>query len=380
MRIVQVSCAPDAFRRAPGDLLDAWPTLVLVAKAVSTAGVKVTVVLSSHRDDVCERDGVAYRFVAERWSGRSALTAFAPGRLARAVRALRPDVVHLNGFGFPFHTRALCSQGVPVLVQHHADDPSGRMRALKRWGLARIAGVTFTSAEQARPFVANGYFDSSIPLFEIPESSTWFQPGDVTAARKLIGIYGSPALLWIGHLNENKDPLTVLDGFAQALRVLPDAHLWCCYRDAPLLNQVETWLRRDQSVAQHVHMLGPTEHAKIEQLCRAADFIVLGSQREGCSFAVLEGLACGATPIVTDIPSFRAMTGRGKVGALFEPGNANAFATALESLCRRPIEDLRARAIAHFQEELSPSVLGRKLVAAYEALIATRAPYPNARR
>lgn len=367
MHVVQVSCVRDRLRRPSADLLDAWPTLSSVATAVGTTGVDVTVVLSSHRDAVCERDGVTYRFVAERW----------PGPLAREVRALKPDVVHLNGFGFPFHTRALCALRAPVLAQHHADDPSGRMPALKKWGLAKISAAAFTSREQAEPFVIKGYFNASLPIFEIPESSTLFRNGDVAVARRETGTYGSPAVLWVGHFNQNKDPLTVLEGFAQALKSLPDAHLWCCYHDAPLLHRIEARLSRDAKLAAQVHLVGAVEHAKVEQYCRAADFFMLGSQQESCGFAVLEALACGATPIVTDIPSFRAITDKGKMGALCEPGNAEAFSAALVSLARFPIEELRARAIAYFQKELSFPIVGRKLVEAYEAIIAGCAPISN---
>jgi glycosyltransferase involved in cell wall biosynthesis len=380
MQVVQVSCVPDRLRRQPAELLDAWPTLGAVAGAVRTAGADVTVVLSSHCDAVLEREGVTFRFVAEQYISGSPLAACAPIRLAQNVKTLQPDVVHLNGFGFPFHTRALCAQCVPVLVQHHADNPHGRFRMLKQWGYARISAVAFTSHEQAQPFVANGYFTGAMPVFAIPESSTWFQDGDVAAARRATGIHGSPVILWVGHLNENKDPLTVLDGFASALLTLPEAQFWCCYQNATLLDRIYARLTNDPQLAAHVHLLGSFEHKKVEQLCRAADFLMLGSRQESCGYAVLEALACGATPIVTDIPAFRAITGGGAVGFLCQPGNAAAFSAALKFLSSRPIEDLRARAIAYFQSDLSFPVLGRKLVAAYETIIASHSRTANVTR
>ena len=50
---------------------------------------------------------------------------------------------------------------------------------------------------------------------------------------------------------------------------------------------------------------------------RAADLFVLGSHREGSGYSLIEALACGLPPIVTDIPSFRSLTGAGVVGALW---------------------------------------------------------------
>jgi glycosyltransferase involved in cell wall biosynthesis len=369
MQVVQVNCLRDHLRRSPADLLDAWPTLANVAGAARSAGADVTVVLSSHRDATCEREGVTFRFVSERYWMRGPSPVCVPTRLPEVVNVLKPDVIHMNGFGFPLYARALCNQHVPVLAQHHGDNPYGRLRALKRWGLAKIAAAAFTSHEQALAFVADRYFKRGRPIFEIPESSTRFQSGNLAAARRATGVHGSPVVLWVGHLNANKDPLTILEAFSQALRILPDAEFWCCYGDIHLLDRIRARLAGDRLLAAHVHLLGFVDHNTIEQLCRAADFFMLGSREESCGYAVLEALACGATPIVSDIAAFRAITGKGAVGALCKPGNADSFSSALIRLASQPIADQRAKAIAHFHKELSFAGVGRKLVDAYEAII-----------
>src|SRR5215469_14509837 len=114
MRVVQVNCARDPLLRNGNDLLDAWPTLPAVASAVRRAGAEVSVVQSANEDAECEHDGVPFRFVSEPWLGGKPAAGYNPLRVARAVRALRPQVVHVNGLGFPFHTRALSSLDVPV--------------------------------------------------------------------------------------------------------------------------------------------------------------------------------------------------------------------------------------------------------------------------
>ena len=355
-------------RRTGADLLDAWPTLVLVASAVKGAGADVGVVQSSHEDATSERDGVAIRFVAEPWFGRPA-AGYAPWRLARAVKALKPDVIHVNGLGFPFHTRALTALGPPVLVQDHADPARSRMRRLRRWGLADIAGVAFTAAEQAAPFFRDGSLRPQTTVFSIPESSTHFRDGDTAEARIATGLHGHPAILWVGHLNENKDPITVLEAFSRALPRIPDAQLWYCYKDAPLLDHLRARIAANQGLPARVHLLGAVPHERVELLFRAADFFVLGSRRESCGYALLEALACGVTPVVSDIPAFRAITANGAVGALCKPGDADGFAHALATLSELPPDSLRAKAVRHFKSELSFPVLGRKLIATYQALI-----------
>ncbi|HYH80341.1 MAG TPA: glycosyltransferase family 4 protein [Longimicrobium sp.] len=371
MRVVHVSCVRDPHGRTGAELLDAWPTLGDVAAAVSRAGAEVTVLQSAHADGDHERDGVRYRFVAEpRLPGRRWRTGAAPWRLARAAAALRPDVIHLNGLGFPLHARALCGVGAPVLAQDHANAPPRRFAALHRWGLARVGGVAFTAREQAEPFFRARLLRPGTPVFTIPESSTHFTPGDVTQARATTGVDGDPGILWVGRLNDNKDPLTILDAFSLALPRMPGARLWCCYHEAPLLDAVRARLAAEPALAERVHLLGAVPHPQVELLCRAADLFVLGSRREAAGYAVLEAIACGAAPVLSDIPPFRALTGGGAVGARAAPGDAAAFADALVALAAEPRDALRARTAAHFRRELSFDVVGARLVEAYEALVA----------
>ncbi|HET7322144.1 MAG TPA: glycosyltransferase, partial [Longimicrobiaceae bacterium] len=199
MRVVQVGCVLDAARRDPEALLDAWPTLPTVAGAVAGAGAEVTVLQAANADASLSRDGVRYRFVAEsrlaRIPGTRSGAGVLPVRLARAAAALRPDLVHLNGLGFPLHARALSAIGAPVLVQDHADALPPRPRiGVHRWGFARVAGFAFTAREQAEPFAEAGIMAPGARLFEIPESTTRFTPGEVRRARAATGIYGDPAL------------------------------------------------------------------------------------------------------------------------------------------------------------------------------------------
>jgi hypothetical protein len=80
--------------------------------------------------------------------------------------------------------------------------------------LARIC-----AAAQAEPFQRFNLLARAVQLFEIPESTSTFLPGDRAAARAATGLHGDPAVLWVGHLDRNKDPLTVLEGVGEAARM-----------------------------------------------------------------------------------------------------------------------------------------------------------------
>ncbi|MBV9775145.1 MAG: hypothetical protein JO040_14425, partial [Gemmatimonadetes bacterium] len=143
MRVLQVGCALDPRRRGGEELLEAWPTLPAVARAVSRAGAEVVVLQAAHADAVVERDGVTFRFVAEpriaRVPGTRGPAGVLPLRLARAAAVLKPEVIHLGGLAFPLHARALATSGVPVLARDHASAPPARNAAVHRWGHARVA-------------------------------------------------------------------------------------------------------------------------------------------------------------------------------------------------------------------------------------------------
>jgi glycosyltransferase involved in cell wall biosynthesis len=165
--------------------------------------------------------------------------------------------------------------------------------------------------------------------------------------------------------------------------------LYCCFGVAPLLRAVEERIAADPLLRGRVHLLGRVPHEKIEQLMRAADVFVLGSHHEGSGFSLIEALACGLPPLVTDIPSFRSLTGAGAVGMLWPCDDGRALGAALPSIAAHTGEQMRAAVRAHFDSELSSAALGVKLAQMYQDLLErngstavsrSRAPEPRPQR
>jgi glycosyltransferase involved in cell wall biosynthesis len=363
LHVAQISFFLDRRGRAPEQLLDDWPSLVDVAEAASTAGVHVSVIQACFRRQHLTRNGVDYHFVPPEGAANVA----ASGAFREVVRSLGVHVFHVHGLGFPADVQSLASAApeVPIIVQDHANQPPRiwRRPAWRR-ALAMVCGVAFCSSAQAEPFVRAGLIGAGTTIHEIPESTSRFTPGDRAQARAATGLHGDPCLLWVGHLNENKDPLTVLQGVREAARELRGLQLWCCFGEAPLLSGVQRRIAVDDGLRGRVHLLGRVPHDRIELLMRAADVFVLGSHREGSGYSLIEALACGLPPVITDIPSFRALTGHGATGRLWPCGDASALRGALLSL-GSPSRELRSGVRAHFDAELSFAAVGRKLGAAY---------------
>lgn len=366
LRIAQVNCVLDPQRREPEALLAAWPTLPAVAEATAGAGAEVVVVQASHARARFTRRGVRYHFVPVA-AGR----ALAPWRLRHAVREAAPDIVHLNGLDFPLHARLLSTLAPPLLVQDHASRAARpRLARLRRWGHAHAAAALFTAKAQAEPFLAARQLPASAPVFAVPESSSGFEPGDRSEARLQTGVRGNPAILWIGRLDANKDPLTAIEAFRLARTHLPGAELWCVHGTDELLPELRRHLSSDPALARHVHLLGRVPHARVEQLCRACDLLLATSHREGSGYALIEALACGLPPVASDIAPFRALVGDLAGSRFAAPGDARAFAEGLVSLARQTGEQSRVAVRGHFDAHLAFPVIGRRLVGIYQSVIA----------
>jgi glycosyltransferase involved in cell wall biosynthesis len=369
IRALQVSFFADRQGRAPHELLAAWPAMSRVARATREAGVSVRVLQAAAYDRQIEQDGVVFEFIKE--PRKQTGSALWPRRLIARAAALDPRVVHVHGIGFPVQTRLL-KKSLPnarIVVQDHCNHPPRRsLVPIHRWGLAAADAVLFTEASLAERFIRAGVLDPGTRILEVLEVSTDFTPADLHEARRRTGIEGDPCLLWVGRLNRNKDPLTILQAFALAAERLPHAMLYMCYTDDTLLNEVKARLAANSALQGRVQLLGKVPHSQMQDVYRSSDFFILGSAHEGSGFAILEAMACGAAPIVTDIAAFRAITGR-EAGILFPVGDAAACADAIVRIAASDRDAVRARTLSRFQSALTYGEIGKQLRRAYEAVL-----------
>lgn len=378
MRIVQLNLAWDAASTTPEGLLDRFHTLTGWSDALTSAGATVHVVQRFALDATVVRDGVTYEFIAD---GEPAMLP-AWSECAPALAALQraaPDVVHINGLMFPAMVRAAraaVSHATVLVLQDHSGAvprrlpwPFDRM-ATRRWrqALDGADASSFTAAPLAERWHRAG-LPRHRPVLEIPEASTRLRAMPRHAARARSNVTGSPAILWVGRLDANKDPLTVLDGLDAALPALPDARLTMVVPAGTSQDEVRRRVAASTLLSDRVALVGPVEHADMEAYYAAADVFVSGSRHEGSGYALIEAMACGVVPCVTDIPAFRALTG--DCGARWPVGDATAFASALWRVLTE-IERSRAAVRRRFAAALTWDAIGRRTFDAYEALLLTR--------
>jgi glycosyltransferase involved in cell wall biosynthesis len=383
MHVLIVNYAYDAGLKTADDLLCRYYILRGWVDGLLAAGARVTVLQRFARDTSLENQGAAYHFVADAhgprlrpWQVPFPLHHRLRRICAQGRKRRQPLVVHVNGLLFPLPTRLLhrALRGDGILVaQHHAERPwSGLRRVLQRWGLAPVDGFFFAARQLAAEWIEASIIRSPRTVHQVMEAGSPFQYQPRAAARAITGLHGAPVILWTGNLNPNKDPLTILAGVETILEKAPQAHLYMAYRYDDLLPQVKARIASSEGLRSAVTLLGPVPFDQIAAYYNSADIFVQGSAKEGSGLALLDAMACGVVPVVTDIPSFHAITDGGRIGALWTVGDPTAFAAALLDVVRRPLEPASAQARRFFRENWSFPAIGRRALEAYDAIWRTR--------
>jgi glycosyltransferase involved in cell wall biosynthesis len=297
-------------------------------------------------------------------------------------RRLHADVVHVNGLVFRrqiWTLRRRLPADTALLVQDHGGQPdlrrsvaSSARRALDRSALRDVDGFLFASGEQADPWRHSALIRPEQPVYAVMPASSDFRPIERERARATTGISGAPAILWVGHLDTNKDPLTVIAAFERSLQDLPDATLTMIYGGTALLPDVLRRIESSASLRARVRLAGCVEHARMAEFFSASDLFTVGSHHEGSGYALLEACACGCIPVVTDIPSFRAITGNGAIGSLWRIGDAGACARMIVDAAGGDRDRKRCAVLRHFEDALSWPVVGKRAVEIYEAAVSRR--------
>ena len=88
-------------------------------------------------------------------------------------------------------------------------------------------------------------------------------------------------------------------------------------------------LCRALGIAERVAFTGRLEPERLSRRLSESRVYVSASPAEGASVSLLEALACGCLPIVTDIPANREWVAHGDNGLLFSPGNIEELSACL---------------------------------------------------
>jgi glycosyltransferase involved in cell wall biosynthesis len=128
---------------------------------------------------------------------------------------------------------------------------------------------------------------------------------------------------------------------------------------------------RERGVAGRVTFAVALPHRELPALLAGAAAVVSCARSDSTSISLLEAMASGATPVVTDLPGNREWIDDGVEGRLFPPGDAPALASALAAVLGdsafRAAARIRARRRVEEHGDFARALDG--LLARYGALV-----------
>jgi len=306
------------------------------------------------------RNNVTYHFINYKKT-----KLYFPFHLHQYIKNLAPDIVWIHGFIFPFQLLQLrlhLGDHVKIIVQNHAEKPSlGWRKFLQQQADRFVDNYFFTSKEMASEWVEKKIISDEKKIVEVMEASSIFNCAKKNPAHSK----QYPVFLWVGRLDANKDPLTVVKSFLQFINHQPQAKLYMIYHTGELLEEIKKVILDAPS---NIELVGRVDHPQLQSWYDVADFIISGSHYEGSGIAVCEAMSCGCIPIVTNIPSFRKMTSNGKCGLLYEPGNQQELLASLLQTKNMNLNLEKEKTIRQFNKELSFEAIALKMNETINAL------------
>lgn len=314
-----------------------------------------------------ERNGVRYYFIK-----LNKPVIRIPWRMHKRIHHLKPDIVFVNGFIFPLQLIQLkwkLGKRTKIIVINHAERPTAGFRKFfQRFADRYVNAYLFASQEMGMEWVKGGIISDGKKIAEVMEASSSFKAIDKKVAFGKTGAVGDPVFLWVGRLDANKDPLTVLRGFSEFIKYSQSAFLYMIYHTEELKPQLEKYIQENEFLRKKVKLIGALPHDELLYWYASSDFIISGSHHEGAGIAVCEAMSCGCIPVLTDIHSFRMMTAGGQCGLLYEAGNAGALLQALSKTRAMNLAEEKQKVLSRFEKKLSYDAIARDINAVVESI------------
>lgn len=294
----------------------------------------------------------------------------------RLVRQIRPDVLHAHQVASAGWLAAAAGYH-PLLVTAWGSDlllgaaRSPLQRQLARWVLGRADYVTCVSVQLVEAAQALGAPAGRVELTPWGVDTALFHPDEAANARP-------PLVLSIRGIKPVYNPLLIAQAIPAVLAARPDARFVIrTYSVDPELLATFQELVAQGNAAGAVEYVGDlADDRAIADLYRQAAVVVSVPASDGAPQSVLEAMACGATPVVSDLPALRPWVRHEQEGLVTPVGDAAALAGAIVRL----LDDealraaLRAAAVRRVQQRADSRLWMERYQQIYQQLAAGQPP------
>ncbi len=297
--------------------------------------------------------------------------------LVRLVRRERIDLIHAH----EFYMNAVCAvvsrlTGVPLVATVHGRNyyPERlRRRVIYRMVVAQAAAVVSVSEDLRRFFCrATRTSPSRVRvIYNGVDPDAWGGGGAPEVLRSL-GIPGGAAVVGtVGSLYPVKGHAYLIRAARLVLERRPDVH-FVLVGGGPLEGDLRAQAEA-QGVGQQVHLVG--HRSDVRQILGSMDVFVLPSLSEGLPLALLEAMAAGKPPVVTEVGGIPEVVSDGETGFAVPPANPEALADRVIRLLESP--SVAARMGACARRSIRERFSLQAMVAAYRDVYRTALVVPS---
>ncbi len=181
-----------------------------------------------------------------------------------------------------------------------------------------------------------------------------------------------PVCLFVGRLVPGKRVDLLIEAWEVVNGGSERRHTLVVVGDGPERKRLEQ--RAARSSPQHIRFAGSTDN--VLRYLHAADLFVLPSDGEGLPMALIEAMAVGISPMVTDLPGYKGLIEDGVSGFLVPKGDARALAERIDEVLRSDEDRARIGRTARDRVARTSSVraVGEQHLELYRGLASLKAP------
>jgi glycosyltransferase involved in cell wall biosynthesis len=260
--------------------------------------------------------------------------------IRRLVRQIKPDLLHAHQVSpdgwlaaiAGFHPLLITAWGSDLLLGPHV---GRRFRLLIRWALRQADYVTCVSENLAQAAQALGADPARLEVAPWGIDTEVFCPAEGSMDfRTRLGLGPGPVVLSVRAIRPVYNPLDIAQAVPHVLEHVPGAQfvVRTYTYDPDLLARFQTIIE-EHNVAGSVCYVGdlPDDEA-IADLYRIADIAVSVPSSDGAPLSVLEAMACGAVPVLSELASLREWVQDRRQGLFVPVGDVEGISAAIVRL------------------------------------------------
>jgi len=284
------------------------------------------------------------RYAHFEFRARYAAVATAVGRVRRLVREIRPDVVHVQSMYYPGYLGAFVSMVPRVITVWAFDDvwlplakgPWLLRQGLSRWALERGRVVTGISTSLVGEILRLRVAQERVCVFHWGVDLAVFnRDKSRESVRASLGLDadGRKVVLSSRNLDATCNTELIVRAIPEVVKRAPNTDflfLWN-YEDRAYSGKIRK-IVDELGIGRWTRFVGPIDYSQVHRYYRAADLFVSVPRFDSGPVSLIEAMACGAAPIVSDLACVSEWIDHGRNGLVVGPDDHVGLAEAIGDL------------------------------------------------